>query len=103
MLSEIQRLWDDHTGASYPDDYRGEEVAGVDLVLLDADIAGCVGTFLTNRGQLDEPRLAILGLCLRDAARVQQELVGYAQSYFARLERLAALVLGFIARSQRQA
>ena len=49
MLNQIEALWREHRGARYPDGYGGEEVAGVELVLLDADIAGCIEAFLASR------------------------------------------------------
>jgi hypothetical protein len=103
MMSEIEQLWSEHCRAAFPDEYRGAQIASVELVLLDADIVGCVETFLKRPESLNERQLAVLGLSLRDAARVQQELRGSAQAYVARLERLAALVLEHVARSQSQA
>src|SRR4051812_730309 len=92
-MDEIRRLWRQHQDARYPDGYRGVEVAGVELILLDADIAGCVSTYLHNGGELDLQRAAILGRCYRDAALVVRELNGTPQAYFAHLERMAAKVL----------
>ena len=64
----------------------------MDLVLLDADIAGCVHTWLGNRGRLDDWRKGVLA-----SSRLQLELVmpclahGEEQRYFGRLEKLVAL------------
>ena len=44
--AEAWQLWDEHCRAPFPDRLRGMEIAGVDMVLLDADIAGCVTTWL---------------------------------------------------------
>ena len=68
-------------------------MAGVELVMLDADIAGCVSTFLHKGGRLDLQRAAILGRCYRDVSLVVRELNGTPQAYFAHLERMAAKVL----------
>jgi hypothetical protein len=92
-MDEVQELWREHQQASYPDGYRGVDVGGVELVLLDADIAGCVSTFLGDQRRLDPQRIAILGRCYRDALRVTQELEGEARDYFGRLEHLAGAVL----------
>ena len=92
-MDEIRRLWREHQEAPYPDGFRGVEVAGVELVMLDADIAGCVSTYLKKGGCLDLQRAAILGRCYRDASLVVRELTGAPRDYFARLERVAATVL----------
>ena len=92
-MDELTRLWQMHLEAKYPDGNRGKEVAGIELILLDADIAGCVSTYLAEGGRLDLQRTAILGRCYRDAAVVVSELPSPARDYFARLERMAAVVL----------
>ena len=76
---------------------RGEDVEGIDFVLLDADIAGCVSTFLGNRGRLDLWRTAVLGLRYRDVRYVLPQLDEEGRVYFSRLEVLAKLVLQAVA------
>jgi hypothetical protein len=92
-LPQIEELWRQRREARFPPDCRCEAVAGIDLIHLDADTAGCVSTFLANGGRLDTWRLAILGLCYRHLAVVAAGLTGEAHEYFARLEKLAGLVL----------
>jgi hypothetical protein len=42
---QLARLWADHLAAPFPDAFRdGREFADVDMVLLDANIAGCIST-----------------------------------------------------------
>jgi len=45
----VARLLQEHAVAPFPARLRGEDVAGVDAVVLDADIVGCVETWLSNR------------------------------------------------------
>ena len=87
----IEELWQEHQGVVFPSGYGGEEVEGIDLVLLDANIAGCVETYIKRR-QLDIKHAAILGLCYRDCAVAVKGLDGVAKDYFLRLEKLAKLV-----------
>jgi hypothetical protein len=89
----IQELWQAHYAAPFPDGLQGFEIEGIDLVSLDADTAGCVSTFLSNQGQLDLWRTAVLGICYRNLAVVTNKLPSEAQNYFQRLERLAGFVL----------
>ncbi|MFI5548239.1 hypothetical protein ACIA6E_31165 [Streptomyces sp. NPDC051815] len=55
---DLARLWEDHLRALFPDGFRGVDYDGVDLVLLDADVAGLVQRELT--GGLDDRGLAYL-------------------------------------------
>jgi hypothetical protein len=92
----IDDLWRDHVADDFPPECRGAEIDGVDLVLLDSFIAGCVDTFLANDRDLDQRRTAVLRLSLRDAALAVRTLDGAASLYYARLELLAALVLAAV-------
>lgn len=62
--------------------------------MLDADIAGCVTTWLSNNGQLDETRRGWLEGSLRDLARVLPPLEQPEErAYYERLDSLGRLVL----------
>jgi hypothetical protein len=88
----MEELWRDHQEARFPAECRSKMVDDIDLILLDADTAGCVSTFV-SRGTLDPWRLAVLGICYRDLAVVVHDLLGEPKAYYARLEKLAGLVL----------
>jgi hypothetical protein len=93
-LDEGQRLWDEHLLAPFPTRLRGEEIDGIDMVMLDADIAGCVSTWLGNKGRLDETRRGWLEGSLDDLARVLRLLADEDErAYYERLRRLAQLAL----------
>lgn len=100
--SLIDELWQEHFAAAFPKGFRGKDVNGIDFVLLDATIAGCVSTFI-ERGTLSIYQSAMLGLAYRDASFVVPILNGNGAAYFWRLERLAELVLKAIARKTRPA
>ena len=95
----IQELWQEHRASRFPKGFRGKDVNGVDFVMLDADIAGCVSRFL-SRGTLDARRAAILGLCYRNAGNVVPILNEEGAQYFWRLERMAELVLKELAKTE---
>ena len=63
------------------------------MVLLDSYIAGCVHTWLGNKGQLDDKRQRILRSCLDDLERVLPLLRAGEREYYVRLRRLAQLAL----------
>jgi len=60
----IEELWREHKLAAFPQGYRGKDVNGVDFVMLDADVAGCVDTFL-SRGNLNLYQTAVLGYSVK--------------------------------------
>lgn len=91
----IKKIWEEHREARFPSVCRGAEIDGIDFVMLDADIAGCVSTFL-KRGTLDLWRTAILGVCYRNVTYVLPQLPDEGRLYFERLERLARLVLDVV-------
>lgn len=92
-MDELRELWRQHVADPFPDGCRGTEVHGVDLVMLDADVAGCIDTYLGSSGKLDQQRLAILDRCRAEARSIVPRLSDQAKSYFARLERMAGLIV----------
>jgi hypothetical protein len=100
--SLTEELWQEHLAAPFPKGLRGKDVNGIDFVLLDANIAGCVSTFV-ERGKLNAYQITMLGLSYRDASFVLPILNEEGAAYFWRLERLAELVLKAVARKNQPA
>ena len=93
-LDEVTRLWAEHEDAGFPDRLRGEEIAGVDMVMLDADAAGGIQTWMGNKMRLDEPHRSYLARCLDDLERVLPLLEDAAERrYYGRLRSLVLMVL----------
>ena len=88
----IEDLWNEHRETAFPSVCRGHDVDGIDFVMLDADIAGCVSTYVKRR-QLDLWRTAGLGVCYRNVTYLLGQMPVEGRVYFQRLERLARLVL----------
>lgn len=97
----IEELWKEHQSAPFPKSYRAKDVNGIDFVMLDADVAGCVDSFL-GRGNLNLFQTALLGLCYRDLTYVIPILNEEGRDYYWRLERLAELVLKAVAETNRK-
>lgn len=92
--SAVARLYEEHERAEFPSRLRGEELAGVDLVMLDADIVGCVDAWQGSAGRLDAGRQSILRNCLDDLNRVVPLLTDDREArYYERLRELTRLVL----------
>jgi hypothetical protein len=91
-IEAVAALWTAHLHAPFPPRLRGAEIAGVDMVLLDADTAGCVSTWLNQHGQLDPWRLSVIAACLDKLNVVLSQLDGPEADYYRRLHDLAGLV-----------
>ena len=65
----VDRLWDEHVRVPFPPRWRGEEIAGVGMVLLDADVAACVSVW-QREGSLPAETDFIARALRDDAARV---------------------------------
>ncbi|MFJ7965608.1 hypothetical protein [Streptomyces sp. NPDC096324] len=85
---DLARLWEDHLHAPFPDGFRGVDFDGVDLVLLDADIAGLVRREL--KGGLDDSGIACLWGCIADLDKIVPLInEEYCASYFTKLRTMA--------------
>jgi len=91
--SEILELWPEHSASSFPQGYVGKVINGIDLPLLDAEIAGCIHTYVHNSGELDHRHIEILRKSLTDLNTIVLLLNSEELMYFNRLRNLAILVL----------
>ena len=90
----VRDLLDAHNAAPYPPELSGgDEVAGVALVMLDADIAGLAAAYVGTGGALRADQWFTLRESLADARAVMPHLTGDAWVYFGRLYMLARAML----------
>ena len=100
-IAVIRELWQEYFNAPFPNWLRGKDINGIDFVMLDADIAGCVKTFI-ERDTLNLSQVAMLGLCYRRVSYVLPALYEEGAIYFWRLELMAELVLKEIVKQPPQ-
>ncbi|MGI5238718.1 hypothetical protein [Dactylosporangium sp. CA-139066] len=86
---DIAEMWRAYCHRRFPTRLRGAEVGGIDVVLLDADTAGCVSAWLANGGQLDAARLRILTSCVTNVAAALTVFADGEERYY--LEQLHIL------------
>ena len=91
-MDDIVKLYNDHLTTSFPDS-RGDEIMGIDLVLIDSDTAGLISKYIGSRGQLSGDDKRILNHCYSDLKAVVKELSGADRQYFARLQNIAGLII----------
>jgi hypothetical protein len=92
-LAAVTAIFEAHTKAPFPARWRGAEVAGFDMVILDADPAGCVSVWLKQHGLLDDRRWNVLAECEQRLIRVIPELDAYSREYYQRLLDMTVLIL----------
>ena len=93
-MESVRDLLEAHDIAPYPAELAtGDEVAGVALVLLDADIAGLAVSYLESGGALSTEQWRTLEECAAVARVLVPGLSGDAWVYFLRLYALAQAML----------
>lgn len=91
-LDLLLRLWEEHMRAPFPPRMRGREIEGEDMVLLDADIAGCILSSLS--GPLDERRRKILLVRLAAVEKVLPSIDDEGVTeYYEHLREMAAVAV----------
>ena len=86
---EILELWQHHSTVTFPKGYGNKEVKGIDLPLLDAEIAGLIH----NGGKLEFERVKSLRKRLIDLNNIILLLDRDELIYFELLRKLANLIL----------
>ncbi|MGW5666480.1 hypothetical protein [Micromonospora sp. NPDC003776] len=92
-LAAVAELWEAHAQTPFPGRLRSADVAGVSMVLLDSNVAGCVSTWLHQGGSIDDGRGHILAACEQELLHVIPELDDDEAAYYQRLLDMTVLVL----------
>ncbi|HEY0700322.1 MAG TPA: hypothetical protein VGD43_21265 [Micromonospora sp.] len=92
-LAAVAALYEAHRNAPFPSRWRGADVAGFDMVLLDSYPSGCISVWLAQVGVLDDWRRNILAEYERHLLRALPELDDYGREYYQRLLDMAQLIL----------
>lgn len=95
---DVAQMWQAHCDRWFPPLLRGAEVGTIDVVLLDADTAGCVSTWLGNGGHLDPERSRILAACVEDLDTVIAVFTDGEESHY--LQQLQIMAAAVLARTQ---
>jgi hypothetical protein len=100
VRAEVARLYEQHRKLPYPKGQRGMEIAGVELILIDADAAACASNWLNDDGKVSEKTLCLAAHCLDDLRKVVPMFADprsahyrpYAAHYWGRLLRMVQLI-----------
>ncbi len=88
IVNEIGRRGRIWLEQPFPAGCGGQEVEGIDLVLLDTFAAGCITSFVGNRGRIEPNQIAVLKECLHDLDSVVPLLEGEARTYFQEMRNI---------------
>jgi arginine deiminase len=100
MNKDIKTLYQEHYDRKFP--VPGSTMVNdTSLTMLDADIMGCISTYLN--GNIDIWRVASLGISLGELSTVLVHLEGEALEYFQKVKALAELTLWQIVKENNDA
>jgi hypothetical protein len=100
-MTDIKHLYDEFVKIPFPDNLSGEEIQGIDLVLLDCGTAGLIDKFISKNGQLNIDDFKILRQCITELQRVTRELQGQERLYFSTLLNIAHQTINFLTNTNR--
>ena len=98
-MKDIKSKFDEFKSIPFPEGLAGEEIGGIDLVMLDADTAGLITTFVSSRGKLTASNFQLLKRLRNGLRIVTKGLDGISRSYFSVLWNLSERTIDFIQRT----
>jgi len=81
-MDKLKDKYEEFLELPFPEDLRGEEILGIELILLDSDSAGLINKFIGNKGHLTQSDFKILKNCFTDLKTIVKELKGNNRTYF---------------------
>ncbi len=91
--TELVEVWQQHSSATFPQDYGEKEINHINLSLLDAEMAGCIRLYIHNDGKINPQQVKILQNRLIDLNAIILLMERDELIYFDRLRKMANLVL----------
>lgn len=87
-MDEIQQLYEKHLNTPFPLELRGEEIDGIELVLIDADAAGVISTFLSSHDKLELNLKLLVPTIASELQIVINQLSGSEKAYYENLLKI---------------
>lgn len=92
-FDDIATRWNNWSRLPFPAGVHEIEWDATDLINIDTFSAGCISTYVGNRGKLDQKRIDVLRGCTVDLDVVLPDLTGDIRDYFSELLVLSQEVL----------
>lgn len=93
LVRAVAKLYEEHRRAVFPPRLKVDDANGVEMVSLDVRVAGCVDTWLKNRGHVDNWRWDTLAECDQLLNRAIPALNEAEAFYYRRLLTMTVLIL----------
>ena len=90
-FGDVEREWNQFLALPFPS--QAYDLFDSEVVEIDTFSAGCIDTYLKNKGILDRQRIDVLRKCKEDLQPMIGELDGETREYFHRLFALCEIVL----------
>ena len=92
-MDELIKNFHDHIAAPFPKNLTGEEIEGIDLVLLDSESAATIDKYITHRRYLSEEEIKTANRCNEELEIVIGKLEGTNKDYFTSLYSIIQEIL----------
>ena len=94
MVEEIEKLWSAHEQTPFPEGHRSKEISGMNLTILESEVAGIIIGFITTNGGLGSRQRNVLEDYTAKLEEVINKLESQAaKDYFASLKSIGDQVL----------
>jgi hypothetical protein len=93
LLRTVAELYEEHKQATFPRRLVVDDANGIEMVSLDSRISGCVSSWLSHGGRIDDRRRVVLTECEQLLNRAIPALDGHEVSYYRRLLDMTVLIL----------
>lgn len=96
-LQKIESIWNELRSKPFPEGGYDSFTDERDFVELDTFAAGCISTFISSAGKLDQQRYDILKSCSEELSTGIRKLdAGPLKTYAEQLELVSQLVLDYL-------
>jgi hypothetical protein len=100
-MNDIKEKYQEFRIEPFPEGIAGEEIHGIDLVMLDADTAGLIEKFIGYNYKLTRTDFDLLKRLSVELKTVTKELEGQSRTYFSTLWNLADRVVRDLTETNR--
>ena len=100
-MTNIEEKYQEFYNQEFPKELRGEEIFGIDLIMLDADTAGLLQKYIENQGKLIKSDFELLERLNHELKTVTKELKGIERTYFSTLWNLSNRIVSELNQSKR--
>ncbi|MCK4661890.1 MAG: hypothetical protein KAT68_03410 [Bacteroidales bacterium] len=100
-MTTIEEKYKEFHNIPFPKGLSGEEILGIDLVMLDADSSGLLQKYIEYKGKLTKSDFELLERLNLELKSVTKELKGIGRTYFSILWNLSNQVVSELNHSNR--